>query len=122
MLPEAYQPVRQWLQALFPECRVEVSAHDDAATLLPAAEPVMPYVTGEQVVLFKVVPRDAVAPATELAIAKAVLTGRQAEDVLSALVREGIARELIASPGRRVFLDRHLRAIRLGAAGSAYLS
>jgi hypothetical protein len=123
MLPEAYQPVRQWLLGLFPECRaVEVSAHHDAAALLPAAEPVLPYVSGEPVVVFRVVPQDPAAPLTELAVAKAVFTGRKAEEILSALEREGFARQLRATPERRLFLDRHLRAISLGATGSAYSS
>jgi hypothetical protein len=118
MLPEAYQPIRQWLLDHFPECRgVEVSAHDDAAALLPAAEPVMPYVSGEPVVLFRVIPRDPAARFTELAIAKSALTGRETEEVLSALEREGFARQLRASPERRLFLDRHPQAIRFGVTG-----
>ena len=123
MLPEAYQPIRQWLLDLFPECRaVEVSAHADAAGLLPAAEPALPYVSGEAVVLFRVVPRDPAGPLTELGIAKCVLTGRKSGEVISALERGQFARQLRASPGRRLFLDRRLRAISLGATGSAYSS
>jgi hypothetical protein len=123
MLPPEYQPIRQWLLALFPESRaVEVAAHDDAATLLPAAEPLLPYVSGEPVVLFRVVSRDPAAPFTELAIAKSVLQQHNTGDILSALEREGIAGQLRASPARRVVVDRRLRAIRLGATGAAYSS
>lgn len=115
MIPESQQQIRNWLRHEFPECRdVEVSSMNDAARLLPSGAPLIPYVGGEAIALFRVVGHEPGPPGPELAVARPVLKGYSAEQILAALAREGIARRLRVSPEHRLYLDRRLQVEVLG--------
>lgn len=116
MIPERYEPVRQWLIGEFPDCRgVDVSVVNDAGSLLPAGAPALPYASGEPVVLFRVLEPEARPWQREVAIAKQVLAGYGAEQILGVLEREHLAERLRISPEHRLYLDRRLRVTTLAA-------
>jgi hypothetical protein len=115
MIPERYEPVRQWLMREFLGCReVEVSTIHDAASLLPPGAPALPYVSGEPVTRFRVIEHEPHTWQRELAIARPALSGYSAEQILGVLEREDVARRLRVSPEHRLFLDRQLKVDTLG--------
>lgn len=115
MMPEPYDRIRHWLTRQFPDCHeVEVTTLKDASRLLPPGTAISPYVTGESVVLFRVVEENRSPPWKELAIAREALAGTAPDQLLGVLDREQVAQRLRVSPERRLFLDGRLQLEVLG--------
>lgn len=115
MIPERYEPIRQWLKREFADCHdVDITSMNDAAKLLSPGAPALPYVTGEPVTLFRVIEHDPHPWHRELAIAQRALSGYGADQLLGVLEREDVARRLRVSPEHRLHLDRQLKVDTLG--------
>jgi len=115
MIPERYEPIRQWLKREFADCRdIDIIAMHDAAPLLSSGAPALPYVSGEPVILFRVIEHEPHPWQRELAIAQSVLSGYGADQLLGVLERERVARRLRVAPEHRLHLDRRLKVDALG--------